>query len=272
MVIDNSGYFPRVVELSARLLAPRVKHYIFISSIAAYADFATAGIDENHPLAKLDGPVVEERSSKTYGPLKALCEEVVNKVYGKNGTIIRPTYIAGPGDYTDRFTYWPVRVSKGGEMLAPGAPADPIAYIDVRDLAGFIATCVEKRVTGTYNIVNKPGSITIGRMIDTSTRITGANPTVTWAPVEFLRAQGLIATELVATPQLPLWDEPTGEMMGVALLRCDRALAKGLRLRSLEDAIRDTLEWQKGRPAENQTLKAGLKPEREAELLKLLKA
>ena len=269
-VIDDSGYFPRIVELSATLLKPRVKQYIFISSIAAYADFASPGIDEDYRLARFDGPVTEERSGKTYGPLKVLCEEVVSKVYGKHATLIRPTYIAGPGDYTDRFTYWPVRVSKGGEMLAPGTPNDPIAYIDVRDLAEFIRTCVERQVVGTYNIVNKPGAATIGRLIDTSKRVTGANPTVTWAPVDFLKTQGLIAAELVPTPALPLWDPPTGEKMGIGLLRCDRALAKGLKLRPMEDTIRDTLEWQRSRPAADQALKSGLKPEREAELLKLL--
>ncbi len=271
-VIDNSGYFPRTVRLSAELLKPRVKQYIFISSIAAYADFAKPGIDENYPRAKLDGPVVEERSGKTYGPLKALCEDVVNEVYGKNATIIRPTYIAGPGDYTDRFTYWPVRVAQGGEMLAPGTPADPIAYIDVRDLADFMRLCVEKHLTGPYNMVNPPGVATLGKLLETSKRVTGAQPTIIWAPVEFLRAQGLIATELVPTPQLPIWDPPTGPTAGIGLMSCDRAVAEGMKFRSMEQTVRDTLAWQKSRPAPDQVLKSGLKPEREAELLKLLKS
>jgi 2'-hydroxyisoflavone reductase len=215
-VIDNSGYFPRTVRLSAELLKPRVRQYIYISSIAAYAEFSMPGIDENYRLRKYEGPVVEERGYKTYGAFKVLCENVVNEVYGKNATIIRPTYIAGPGDYTDRFTYWPFRVAQGGEMLAPGTP------------------------------------------------------TVTWAPVEFLQAQGLIAGELVSAPLLPIWDPPLGIYANIGLIRCDRAVGKGLKFRSMEQTIRDTLEWQKTRPAENQVLKAGLKPEREAELLKLL--
>jgi 2'-hydroxyisoflavone reductase len=271
-VIDNSGYFPRTVRLSAELLKPRVKQYIFISSIAAYADFATPNIDENYRLAKLDGPVVEEFTGKTYGPLKVLCEEVVNEVYGNHATIIRPTYIAGPGDYTDRFTYWPFRVAQGGEMLAPGTPDSLIAYIDVRDLADFIRRCTERQVAGTYNIVNKPGASTIGGLIDASKRVTGGNPTVTWAPVDFLRAQGLIATELARNPQLPIWDPPTGAMMGIGLVRCDRALKKGLKFRPMDQTVRDTMAWQKSRPPADQVLKAGIKPEREAELLKLLKS
>jgi nucleoside-diphosphate-sugar epimerase len=269
-VIDNSGYIPRTVRLSAELLKPRVPHYIFISSVAAYVDFRQPNVDENSPRLKADGPVGEERGFKTYGVSKVLCEDVVNEVYGKNATIIRPTFIAGPGDYTDRFTYWPFRVAQGGEMLAPGTPDSLISYIDVRDLAEFMRTCVENRVTGPYNLVNKPGSLTIGRLIETSKRVTGGNPTVTWAPVEFLKAQGLIEGELVASPQLPVWDAPDTVFQYLGTARCDRALAKGLRLRSMEQTIRDTLEWQKSRPAENQVLKAGLKPEREAELLKLL--
>ena len=269
-VVDNSGYFPRVVRLSAELLKPRVPQYIFISSIAAYADFTTVGIDENYPRAKFDGPPTEERSGKAYGPLKALCEDVVNEVYGRNATIIRPTYIAGPGDYTDRFTYWPVRVAQGGEMLAPGTPADPISYIDARDIADFIRVCVEKHVNGAYNMVNPPGAATMGKILAASQRVTGATPKITWAPVEFLRAQGLIATELTPNPALPLWDPPTGDHAGVALIRCDRAIAKGMKLRSMEQTIRDTLTWQATRPAADQVMKSGIKPEREAELLKLL--
>ena len=269
-VIDNSGYVPRVVRQSAELLKRQVKQYLFISSIAAYADFAKPGIDENYRRGKLDDTTIEQVSGKTYGPLKALCEDVVNEVYGKNATIIRPTYIAGPGDYTDRFTYWPVRVARGGEMLAPGTPADPIAYIDVRDIADFIRTCVEHHVTGPYNMVNPPGRATMGGLLETSKHVTGANPTITWAPVDFLRAQGLIATELVPTPQLPLWDPPTGATAGIGLMKCDRAIAAGMKFRTMEQTVRDTLEWQKSRPAENQVMKSGLKPEREAELLKLL--
>jgi 2'-hydroxyisoflavone reductase len=266
-VIDNSGYFPRIVQLSCDLLKDHAKQYIFISSIAAYADFRKIGIDENYPLAKLQGPVVEERSGMTYGPLKALCEDVVKSVYGKNATIIRPTYIAGPGDYTDRFTYWPFRFSKGGEMLAPDKPESPIAYIDVRDLADFMNTCVTNRVMGTYSLVNPPGKATIGGLLDASRRVTGADTKVTWASLDFLAKEGLTSSELFKPPTFPIWDSPVGDLAGIGYLRSDRAQAKGLAYRTFDQTVRDTLDWQKTRPAENQTLKAGLTPEREAELL-----
>jgi 2'-hydroxyisoflavone reductase len=100
--------------------------------------------------------------------------------------------------------------------------------------------------------------------------VTGASTKITWAPVEFLSAQGLIASALEATPNFPLWNPPTGDTAGVGLVKCDRAVAKGMKFRTLEQTIRDTLAWQKTRSPEDQKLKAGLKPEREAELLKLL--
>ena len=148
VVIDNSGYVPRHVKLTADALQDHVGHYIFISSISAYADLSKPGIDEDYPLATLKDPSVEKVTDETYGGLKAACENVVREVYGSRYTVIRPTYIVGPGDPTDRFTYWPVRVSQGGEMLAPGTSGDPAQFIDVRDLAEFIAACAEHRHVG----------------------------------------------------------------------------------------------------------------------------
>jgi 2'-hydroxyisoflavone reductase len=267
--IDNSGYKPSQVKLTAGLLQPHIKHYIFISSVSAYADFAATNIDEDYKLATLKDPANEEVTGETYGGLKAVCERIVQETYGKNANVIRPTYIAGPGDPTDRFTYWPVRVSRGGEMLAPGAAADPIGYIDVRDLAEFVRTCVEKHVGGVYNLCNKPRSATMGELLEKSRSISGANTTFTWASGEFLDKHGM--SEESAPPNaIPIWTPPAGDSAGFALIRCERAVAKGLKFRSLDTTIRDTLEWQKTRPADRQTLRAGLPPEKEAELLKAL--
>ena len=138
VVIDNSGYTPNQVKLSTDLLKPHSKHYIFISSIAVYDDFQNPPIDESHKLAAIGDMPQDKLEGDNYGPLKVLCEAVVEKAYGKHANIIRPTYIAGPGDFSDRFTYWPFRVAQGGEMIAPGTPDDPIQYIDVRDLADFV--------------------------------------------------------------------------------------------------------------------------------------
>ncbi|HUA22867.1 MAG TPA: NAD-dependent epimerase/dehydratase family protein, partial [Steroidobacteraceae bacterium] len=268
-VIDDSGYTPREVRLTATLLESHVAHYIFISSISAYADLKSPGIDENYPLAKLKDPTVEAVTADTYGGLKALCESVVEHSYPRRCAIIRPTFIAGPGDPTDRFTYWPVRVSRGGEMLAPGAPRDPIQFIDVRDLADFVRACVERGISGRYNVCTEPRAITMGMLLDLSNRITGADTEITWAGTRFLEAQRLIGPDSTGR-ELPIWVSPTGDDAGAALVSCARAVAKGLRFRPLEQTITDTLAWQRQRTVAEQTLRAGLTPQREVELLRLL--
>jgi 2'-hydroxyisoflavone reductase len=266
-VIDNSAYTPKQVRLTADLLKGHVRQYILISSVAAYANFAKAGIDESYELMKLEDPTVEDVSGQTYGGLKALCEKVAEEVYGKQATLIRPTYIAGPGDYTDRFTYWPVRVSKGGEMLVPGAPSDPFQIIDVRDLADFMRVVVEKHLTGAFNLCNAPRSVTMGSVLETSKRVTGADTKFTWATPEFLEAQGLIGKDLFAPSGFPLWTPTNSAYWAMPLISPARAIKKGLKFRTLETTIRDTLAWQATRPAENQTLRTGLKPEQEAAAL-----
>ena len=270
VVIDNSGYTPSQVKATAELLKDHAKRYIFISSIAVYADFARAGVDEDYKLAELKDPTTEVVNGETYGGLKVLCEKVVETTYGKRATIIRPTYIAGPGDHTDRFTYWPVRVSKGGEMLAPGTPSDPFQYIDVRDLAGFIRTCVEKDVDGKFNLCGPQGAVTMGSLLDEAKRITKADTTFVWASAEFLEANEIIG-EKAKGNFMPVWQPPKGDEAGLLLVSPARAVKKGLKFRSLETTIRDTLKWQKTRPQDNQVLKAGLTMQREAELLASLR-
>lgn len=266
VVIDNSGYVPRVVKQSVDLLKDRVQHYIFISSISAYADLSTPGIGEDYKLAALKDPTTED-IGENYGGLKVLCEQVVEQVYGKRSAIVRPTYIVGPGDTTDRFTYWPVRAAKGGEMLVPGTPKDPLQFIDVRDLADFMRLCAEQRFPGVYNACNPPGAVTMGDVLDTTLRITGAKTKFVWASPEFLEKQ-----KMIDGGEIPIWAPTTGELAGVALVNPARAVSKGLRFRTLETTVRDTLAWHAKRPAaEQQKLRAGLTAEREKELLKQLR-
>jgi 2'-hydroxyisoflavone reductase len=272
VVIDNSGYTPRQVELSTGLLREHTRHYIFISSIAVYENFRGPPIDEDHALAPIGNLPTDQLTGENYGALKVLCEAVVEKAYGKRANIIRPTYICGPGDHTDRFTYWPFRVSQGGEMLAPGAPDDPIQFIDVRDLADFVRICVEKVVAGRYNLCTPPRWATMGKLLDESRRVSGADTKFVWASPEFLMAHEAIEADGWASKEIPIWSPPSSPNPGVALVSSERAQARGLRFRPLETTIRDTLAWQKTRPAERQQLRSGLSPEREAELLKALKA
>ncbi|MGH8187407.1 MAG: NAD-dependent epimerase/dehydratase family protein, partial [Steroidobacteraceae bacterium] len=150
IAVDDTGYFPAQVKASAELLKDHVQHYIYVSSISAYADLTPAGIDEDYKVAELKDPAAKEITNDNYGGLKAACEQIVEQTYGKRQAVVRPTYIVGPGDGSDRFTYWPVRVARGGQMLAPGTANDPIQFIDVRDLAEFMRVCVAERVEGRY--------------------------------------------------------------------------------------------------------------------------
>jgi 2'-hydroxyisoflavone reductase len=268
VVIDDSGRVPRQVQLSADLLKGHVKHYIFISSISAYADLSKPNLDEDAPLAKLDDPTVEKVTDGTYGGMKALCEQIVTTAYGAHSTIIRPSYIVGPGDPTDRFTYWPVRVSRGGEMLVPGTAKDPMQFIDSRDLAEFVRLCVERRIAGKYNLCNAPHSVSMGAILETSTKISGADTHYVWADAEFLDAN-----KALESGEIPIWSPTTGETAGASLISCSRAVKQGLGFRSLHTTVADTLTWQKTRPEEQQQkLRAGFTPEREAELIKMLKS
>jgi nucleoside-diphosphate-sugar epimerase len=267
VVIDDSGYLPAQVQLTTDLLKDKVEHYIFVSSISAYADLTPPGIDEDYHLAQLKDPTVKEVNEQTYGGLKALCEQVVEKTFGTRQAVIRPTYIVGPGDHTDRFTYWPVRASRGGDMLAPGSASDPIQFIDVRDLAEFMQLCVEQRVSGRYNACNPPGAVTMGALLETSKRVSKADTRFVWGDFQFLEAQ-----KLLESGEIPIWSPTTGEFAGASLVSSARAVAKGLRFRDLETTVRDTLAWHEQRPAEQkQKLRAGLTAEREAELLSKLK-
>lgn len=268
VVIDNSGYRPREVKLTADLLKEHVQHYIFVSSISAYADLTTLGIDEDYKLATLKDPAVEEITDETYGGLKAACEQVVERTYGTRWTVIRPTYIVGPGDHSDRFTYWPVRTARGGEMLAPGSARDPIQFIDARDLADFMRVCVEQRVGGRYNLCNPPRAVTMGELLTTSKRLAKSDTKFVWVDAEFLQTQ-----KVLESGEIPVWSPTAGEFAGASLVSSARAVSKGLRFRNLSTTVADTLAWHSKRPAEQQQkLRAGLTTQRETELLKLWRA
>jgi 2'-hydroxyisoflavone reductase len=259
-VVDTSGYVLRDVRTSAELLAGHVARYLFISSISVYASFARPN-DEDSPLATTSDPAAAKVTNENYGALKALCEGAVEAALPGRATIVRPGYVVGPEDYTDRFTYWPVRVARGGEMLAPGTPADPVQFVDVRDLAAFCLRCLERDVSGVFNAVHAPGFATMGSLLDASRRVTGSDAAPTWVPAEFL-------VRRKALDDLPIWSPPVGETAGDHLTRNDRAVRAGLATTPLEATIRDTLAWHRGRPAaEQEKLDAGLTPEAERELL-----
>jgi len=264
-VIDVAGYLPRIVRLSAEVLEATVSRYVFISSISVYENFRKAGIDESDPLGKLQDETVEEITGETYGPLKALCEKAVQDLYRERALIIRPGLIVGPHDPTDRFTYWPVRMARGGEVLAPQKPEAAIQVIDVRDLSDFTIRLIEENASGIYNATGPDHELTLGRLLEVSQQISGSDARVRWASVDFLNQH-----KVEPWSDMPTWVPDDDEGVGFSRVDVSKAIAAGLRFRPLEETVRDTLEWANTRPAEHEW-KAGLTAEREREVLAALK-
>lgn len=267
-VIDNSGYFPRAVKLTAELLAPSISQYLFVSSISVYPDFK-APRDESSAVGKLKDETVEKVDNDTYGPLKALSEQAAEAAMPGRVTVIRPGLIVGPHDSTDRFTYWPARAARGGDMLAPGKPSDGIQIIDGRDLAAFVIDALEKKTTGTFNLVSPPGLFTIGDVVTESIRAANAlakpspAPKAVWAPAPFLAEQ-----KVEGWSDMPVWLDAKGDEAAFAQTSAARAMKAGLKITPMRQTCHDTLAWHLKRPAaEREKLKAGIAPEREKEVL-----
>lgn len=262
-VIDNSGYVPRHVEDSARLLANSVARYLYVSTVAVYADFSIHNT-EDAALATIADETIEEVNGETYGPLKALCEKRVAAEFDAEAlTIVRPTYIAGPGDRTDRFSYWPIRTRKGGEMIWPGTPQDAIQVVDVRDLAVFVIDCLNQGRSGTYNMVNPAGAYTMGDLLEDSQAITATNVEPVWISEEFAYQNGLIGGRA-----LPVWHPRTGPDAAPGSFSGERARRAGFHSRPERETARDLLTWWDTLPAERRAqIRAGIEAEREAELI-----
>ncbi len=246
-VVDTCGYLPRIVRASARLLADATELYAFISSVSVYRD-VEGRVREDAPLQEPPDPAAETVTPENYGGLKALCEREVEAALEGRALIVRPGLIVGPHDPTDRFTYWPVRLAEGGEILAPGRPGRKIQFIDARDLADWLLGLLEFRQAGAYNAVLPPGTLSMGEFLAEA----GDTPRLTWVDEAFLAARGVLPYS-----DLPLWIPGQDDRYDVS-----RALETNLRFRPLKDTVRDLLASGVRRP-----LKAGLTPERERELL-----
>ena len=262
-VIDNSGYVPRHVQDSARLLANRVERYLYVSTVSVYADFSIHNTEDS-ALATIADETVEEVTGETYGALKALCEKRVTAEYAAEAvTIVRPTYIAGPGDHTDRFSYWPIRTRKGGEMIWPGTPNDAIQVVDVRDLAIFVIDCLDQDRSGTYNMVNPAGAYTMGDLLEDSQAITATQVDPIWISEGFA-----YENELIGGRALPVWHAQTGANAAPGSFSGERARQAGFHSRPERETARDLLAWWDTLPAERRAqIRAGIEAEREAELI-----
>jgi 2'-hydroxyisoflavone reductase len=266
-VLDTSGYYPRMVRASSELLAPHAGQYVFISSVSAYAKNDTPHADETAETATLADPTVETmgKNYEYYGGLKRACEEAAEKAMPGRVTVVRPGYIVGPEDRSDRYSYFPRRFEQGGEMLAPGSPSDPLQIIDVRDLAEWLVLLVERNTTGIFNAVGPEKPWTMGEMFQACREVTGKDTKLTWVPGEFLMKNGEDGEGA-----LPIWAPALGPYAGMHLRSNARAVQAGLKFRSPVLTTRDSLAWFKSQPPERQAKpRAGLSPEREAELLSL---
>lgn len=280
VVLDNHSTLPRWVRMTAQLLKDSAEQYVHVSSISVYAtDTAELNgwkntepgsperermrIDEESALMQLpDGHEDEEVTGRTFGPFKALAEQEAREAFPGRATIVRPGLIVGPRDRSDRFTYWPARIDRGGEIMVPGNGRDEVQLIDVRDLTSWIVRLAENGVTGTFNGTGPEGRLSMAGLVYGIRAVTSSPVRFTWADAHWLAEH-----EVRPWSDMPVWmpDDPQ------SYVRIDRALEQGLTFRPLADTSLDTLEWHKSRSAERRAeLRAGLAPEREAELLRAL--
>ncbi len=260
-VIDTSNYIPRLVQASAQLLKGNVNHYTFISSISAYQDLSLPNQDEAASVGKLPDETIEEITTETYGPLKALCEEVIKTFFPSRALIIRPGLIVGSHDPTDRFTYWVHRVARGGEVLAPGCPDRQIQIIDVRDLAEWTLKMVEAQNTGVYNATGPDYRLTMQHLLNLCKSVSDSDARFCWVDEELLEHHGV-----EPWMELPLWLPDKLSLSGMLAFNSKKAIQAGLRFRPLEDTIEDTLIWDSSRPPDEER-RAGMKATKESELL-----
>jgi 2'-hydroxyisoflavone reductase len=271
--IDNPTSLPFWVRDAGQVLKGNVGHYLFISTISVYADGSKPGMTEDEPLAPYKGKDAMAETQETlradieglYGPLKALSEAEARKQFGERVTLVRPGYIVGPRDETDRFTYWPHRVAQGGEMLVPGDGSDPFQVIDGRDLGEWMIRLAENGTFGAFNAVGPGEPLTTTQMLKTCERVTGGKPTYTHVSPEFLEERKV---------ELPIWvSAKSGPYAGYGTVSNARAVAAGLTYRPFETTVADLMQWFHALPAERQAkLRAGLTREEEAELLKAWRA
>jgi 2'-hydroxyisoflavone reductase len=259
-VVDFCAFFPRQI-LEAAAALPDVGRYAFVSSLSAHREDCRAYATEDDDVHAPPFPDTEEVDWQSYGPLKVASERALEDVCGSRATVIRPGYIVGPHDPTDRFTYWVRRAARGGEVLAP-APSDyAMQWVDARDLAAFILGLVEGDVPGTYSVVTPPGAHDLAELLSVSAAAAGADTDVTHVDDAFVRANGLVGSEEADPFPLITPDEPNFHLFAT-----DRAQAAGLVCRPLADTVRDTLAWDDERGAP-WPMAVGLTSEREAELL-----
>ena len=273
-VIDNPSSVPAWIRDAAAVLKGHIGAYTMISSLSAYAGSASPGQDETAPLARFDGDPLKETMASLrddmnkYAGLKAATEAEARKHFGDRATIVRPGLIVGPGDDTDRFTYWPLRLSRGGEALCPGDGRDPVKFVDARDLGEWMIRLAENNARGAFNAIGPDYALDMAALLYGIRASTTAGATLTFVPADFLEAQNV-------TPwvDMPVWVPAAGDSAGFHTRSNAKAIAAGLTFRSIADTTAATLAWFAAQPEERRKAapRAGIKAEREAEVLKAWK-
>jgi len=265
-VIDNSANVATWVMDSVQILKDAAGRYLYVSSISAHSDNSILGQDENGAVfseADYEEAVASGAGAgAAFGQNKAQAERETFKAFGERGIVVRPGLIVGPRDRSDRFTYWPVRIDRGGEVLAPGDGTDWAQIVDVRDLARFMVHLVEEEASGTFNATGPEAPLTMAGMLYGIRAITSTPVTFTWVDADFLREH-----EVGAWMEMPVWVYPEPETRGFSAWDCSKAIAAGLTFRPLADTARDTLAWWKARPEAERNLRTGVAPEKERAIL-----
>jgi 2'-hydroxyisoflavone reductase len=273
-VIDTCGYLPQTVKTSANALKNSVGQYVFISSGSVYKDIKQANYDENTPVAEFNeeerkrADAIDPKGEMTgpilgdlYGGLKVLCERAAEDAMPGRVLNVRAGMIVGEFDPTDRFTYWVMRVARGGEVLAPGTPSRFVQLIDAGDLAKWIVKAIEQNATGVFNATGKPLSLTMEKMLEEIKNVSGSDAEFTWVEEDFMSRENVQPWSDMPF-YLPESDKEAEHFLSMSI---DKALQSGIEFRPFSDTVRDTLEWRKTKP---DALKAGIDAEREKELLR----
>ncbi|MDX9851314.1 MAG: NAD-dependent epimerase/dehydratase family protein [Anaerolineaceae bacterium] len=262
-VIDTCGYYPHIVQLSAQALAGAVERYVFISSISVYGEPPTTpDINENSPVSRLENEDLLSYEKESYGNRKALCEQVVENEMPGRTLIIRPGLIVGPNDPSDRFTYWPGRLQRGGTVLAPGNPDAPVQIIDVRDLAEWTIRMIEYQQISIFNATGPSIPLSMRQVLEACRQVAGTPAELVWMDDDFLLSQGV-----APFTDLPLWLPSFAAVMHQVNIA--KAINAGLTFRPLAKTIADTLAWDNTRLSDAPRAN-GISPERESELIDLL--
>lgn len=262
VVLDNSAQEPEWVDLTGRVLRDNVQRYILVSTRSVYSDLSRVPSTADAPVHTLENTTVQPGERRPYGLRKALCEKAARNAFGDRATILRPGLIIGPGDETDRFTYWPVRIERGGEVLAPGDGTDPVQIIDARDFSEWMVRLGENDTPGTFNAVGPFIPRPFDELLYGIRAVTTAETSFTWVDTDWL-----LERDVRPYSDLPVWMPARGRNLGFARFDLTPEINAGLTFRSLAQTTAETLAWWHAQPKERQTLKTGLTADRERELL-----